>query len=205
MRKLPFLLLAILLAAQDSSIIRVQVQLVTVLATVKNQRGGLVGSLAKEDFAILDEGRPQDLRIFERQAGMPLSVALLVDSSGSTAKDLKFELDSATRFLRTIIRPEDRACIFSFNQSVERIGDFISRDQPDRARSFVQSLIDRAKQAVEFPQSGRIVPEFCDESLREFIEGNYRIVYEIFEDRKTIVVMTVFEGHRLIAKNIRER
>src|ERR1017187_10765253 len=123
MRKLPLLFLAILLTGQDV-VIRVQVQLVTVLATVKNQRGGLVGSLGKEDFAILDEGRPQDIRVFDRQAGVPLSVALLVDSSGSTAKDLKFELDSATRFLRTIIRPEDRACIFSFNQSVEQIGDF---------------------------------------------------------------------------------
>jgi Ca-activated chloride channel family protein len=123
MRKLPLLFLAILLTGQDV-VIRTSVQLVTILATVKNQRGGLVGSLGKEDFTILDEGHKQDIRIFDREAGMPLTVALLVDSSGSTAKDLRFELDSATRFLRTIIRPEDRACIFSFNQSVEQIGTF---------------------------------------------------------------------------------
>jgi len=124
MRKLPLLFLAILLSAQD--VIRVQVQLVTILATVKNPQGALVGSLTKDDFKILDDGRPQDIRIFDRQAGMPLTVALLVDSSGSTAKDLRFELDSASRFLRAIIRPEDRACIFSFNQSVVQIGDFTS-------------------------------------------------------------------------------
>jgi toxin ParE1/3/4 len=88
---------------------------------------------------------------------------------------------------------------------LEQIGDFISRDQPERARRYVQTLVDRAKQAIQFPQSGRIVPEFNDENVREFIEGNYRIVYEILEIQKTIVVMTVFEAHRLIEKKLRKK
>lgn len=86
---------------------------------------------------------------------------------------------------------------------LEQIGDFIAMDQPERARSYVQLLVDRAKQAIDFPQSGRIVPELRDENLREFIEGNYRIVYEINSAKKTIVVITVFEGHKLIGKTLR--
>lgn len=143
MRKLPILFLAALLAAvlvAQDTVIRVQVQLVTILATVKNTRGGLVGSLNKEDFTILDEGRQQEIRLFDRQAGMPLSVALLVDSSGSTAKDLRFELDSASRFLRAVIRTEDRACIFSFNESVSQVGDFTSDlDRLDRSIKSIRS------------------------------------------------------------------
>ena len=123
MRRLPFFLLAILLCAQDQ-VIRMKVQLVNVLATVKNDRGALAGSLTKNDFVILDEGRPQEIRVFERETGVPLTVALLVDSSGSTAKDLKFEIDSASRFIKDILRPQDSICIFSFNHSVEQIGNF---------------------------------------------------------------------------------
>jgi toxin ParE1/3/4 len=82
---------------------------------------------------------------------------------------------------------------------LEQIGIFISLDAPERARVFIQSLIERGKQAAQFPNAGRVVPEFQDENVRELIEGNYRIVYEIFSN-KTVVILTVFEGHRLIKK-----
>lgn len=83
---------------------------------------------------------------------------------------------------------------------LELIGDFISRHAPERARSHVQVLIDRAKQAAHLPRSGCIVPEFQDDTLREIIEGNYRIAYEICSAKKTVVVLTVFEGHKLIGR-----
>lgn len=85
-------------------------------------------------------------------------------------------------------------------KDLDQIGVFIATNAPERARSHVQLLIDRAKQAAEFPKSGRVVPEFQDENLREVIEGSYRIVYEINTTKKTIVVLTVFEGHRLLGK-----
>jgi toxin ParE1/3/4 len=88
---------------------------------------------------------------------------------------------------------------------LEQIGDFIAQDQPARARNHVQLLIDRAKEAIKFPQSGRIVPEVRDLNLREFIEGNYRIVYEIFETSKTVVVVTVFEAHKLVDKKLKKK
>ena len=83
---------------------------------------------------------------------------------------------------------------------LESIGDLIARDAPERARAYIQHLIERARQASYFPQAGRIVPEFSDEIIREIIEDNYRIVYEIVAHQKVIVILTVFEGHRLITK-----
>src|SRR5947209_214461 len=73
--------------------IRVDVRLVRVLATVKDPSGALVGSLNKEDFELRDNGAPQQISVFERQTEQPLSVAVLIDNSGSTAKDLKYETD----------------------------------------------------------------------------------------------------------------
>ncbi len=78
------------------------------------------------------------------------------------------------------------------------IADFIANDSPDRARSHIQQLVDRAKQATKFPKSGRVVPEFRDENLREIIVDNYRIVYQINAEQKSITVITVFEAHMLL-------
>lgn len=117
-------LFAILLAQEQT--IRVDVQLVSVLATVKDARGGVVANLTKDDFVILEEGKPQEIRVFDRQSGTPLAVALMVDSSLSTAKDLKFEQDSATRFLHSLVRPQDHVSIFSFSHDVTQISDFTS-------------------------------------------------------------------------------
>ncbi len=90
-------------------------------------------------------------------------------------------------------------------RDLEQIGAFISLDAPERARAFAQTLIERGKQAAQLPNAGRIVPEFQDENVRELIEGNYRIVYEIHSSKKTVVVLTVFEGHRLLRKPARRK
>ena len=72
---------------------------------------------------------------------------------------------------------------------------FIAADNPNAARQWIARLRDRARNILPVPESGRIVPEFSREDIRELIEGNYRIVYQVFPDH--IVVLTVFEEHRL--------
>jgi len=86
---LPLAAAAVMLAQEPT--IRVNVSLVHVITTVKNKAGELVGTLAKEDFEIYDNGAKQEVAVFGRQTDQPLSVALLVDTSGSTAKDLGYE------------------------------------------------------------------------------------------------------------------
>jgi Ca-activated chloride channel family protein len=114
-------------------VIRVDVQLVRILATVKNTAGELVGSLAKEDFVVLDNGVPQQLAVFERYTEQPLSVALLVDTSGSTGKELKHEAESASRFLRALFaegNPDDMVALYSFNYQVVRHNFFTQNLRP---------------------------------------------------------------------------
>jgi Ca-activated chloride channel family protein len=120
LRLLPFLCAAAL-SAQQAPVFRADVDLVRVLATVRNQAGELVGALQKGDFDVLDNGVRQEISVFERRTELPLSVALLVDTSGSTNKELLYETDSAARFLRALLsegNPEDAVALYSFNYEV---------------------------------------------------------------------------------------
>ncbi len=122
-------------------LIRSDVRLVRVLATVKDADGALVGSLEKTDFAVRDNGVPQQISVFERQTDQPLSVAVLIDNSGSTAKDLKYETESVMRFVRALLRegnPEDAVSLYSFNWEIvqsERLHTQSVRDRKIPARS----------------------------------------------------------------------
>ena len=111
----------------QSAVIRVNVNLVRIVATVKNRAGQLVGALNREDFEILDNGVPQEIAVFERQTDQPLSVALLIDVSGSTAKDLKYETDSAARFIRVLLtqgNPKDQVALYAFDDEVWLVHNF---------------------------------------------------------------------------------
>src|SRR5215467_16126485 len=90
-----FLLAATLCAQQPQpTTIRVDVRLAQVIVTVKNRSGELVGSLGKDDFELYDNGVRQEIAVFSRQTEQPVSVSLMLDTSGSTAKELKFEIES---------------------------------------------------------------------------------------------------------------
>ncbi|MCS6953947.1 MAG: VWA domain-containing protein [Bryobacterales bacterium] len=126
---MPSALLAALLvaAAAQQPVFRVDVRLVRILATVKDPAGGLVGSLNKEDFTVYDNGVPQELAVFERHTELPLSIALLVDTSLSTAKELRYELDSVDRFLEALFsegHPEDAIALYSFSYDVTLVASF---------------------------------------------------------------------------------
>ena len=114
-------------SAQEDPILRVDVRLVPLLVTVKDPSGALVSSLNRADFTVLDNNAIQQISVFERRTEQPLSVALLVDNSGSTAKDLKFEVDSVVRFLRTLFNegnPNDSVALYSFNYQVVKQNHF---------------------------------------------------------------------------------
>ncbi|MCL6506750.1 MAG: VWA domain-containing protein [Bryobacteraceae bacterium] len=122
-----FIAAALLAAAGQQPVFRVDVRLVRILATVKDAAGGLVASLNREDFTVYDNGVPQELAVFERRTELPLSIALLVDTSLSTAKELRYELDSVERFLQAVFsegRPEDAVALYSFNYEITLVSGF---------------------------------------------------------------------------------
>lgn len=131
-RWLILFLCVVCLFGQDNATFRVDVQLVRLLATVKDNSGKPIGGLGKEDFTIFDNGVKQQISVFERQTGQPLSVGILVDISGSTAKELKYETESVSRFLAALFKegsPEDRASLFLFNWQVTQAVDYTRRHE----------------------------------------------------------------------------
>jgi toxin ParE1/3/4 len=80
-------------------------------------------------------------------------------------------------------------------QDLLAIRQYIAADSPTAAKRWVERLRERARNALPAPLAGRKVPEISRDDIRELIEGNYRIVYQVLADR--LVVLTVFEGHRL--------
>ena len=119
-------------AGAQGTTIRVNVNLVRAVATVKTQSGQVIGSLRKEDFEIYDNGVKQEVAVFEHQVEQRLSVVLLVDVSGSTAKELAYESDSAQRFIRALLgegHPEDAIKLYTFNWQVTDETGRYTRDQ----------------------------------------------------------------------------
>ncbi len=125
------ILLALLIAApatpQDAPVFHTEVKLVRILATVKDAGGESMGSLDKDDFQVLDNGVAQNLAIFERYTRQPLSIALLIDTSGSTGIQLRYETDSVTRFARALFKEgnsQDALALFSFNWETTLLSSF---------------------------------------------------------------------------------
>ena len=80
-------------------------------------------------------------------------------------------------------------------QDLEAIRRYIAADSPTAAKRWIERLRERARYVLHTPLAGRKVPEFQNDDIRELIEGNYHIVYQVFSDR--LVILTVFEGHQL--------
>jgi Ca-activated chloride channel homolog len=114
------------------STFKVDVKLVRLLVTVKDSKGTLMGSLEKPDFAVYDSGVKQEVAVFEHHTALPLSVALLIDTSGSTATNLRCETTSLEKFLRALIRegnPNDAVALYAFNDEVTRLNSFTRREE----------------------------------------------------------------------------
>ena len=82
------------------------------------------------------------------------------------------------------------------------IGDYIARDKPDAAITWVESLLEAVERAARMPLAGRVVPELRRPDIREMIRRTYSIVYRV-QPRK-VVVLTVFDGRRLLESAISE-
>ena len=72
-------------------------------------------------------------------------------------------------------------------EDLRLIHEYISKDSKRYADRFIEKLFERVDQLESFPKSGRVVPEFNSDSIRELIEGNYRVVYKISSSQVAII------------------
>ncbi|MFZ0086579.1 MAG: VWA domain-containing protein [Candidatus Acidiferrales bacterium] len=104
--------------------IRVQTDLVNILASVTDAKGEPVIGLGQNAFQLFEEGVAQKIVSFEPQTNRPLDLALMVDTSGSAVIELKIERDAALHFVDEVVRPGDRLSVFSFTSDVVQLCGF---------------------------------------------------------------------------------
>jgi Ca-activated chloride channel family protein len=122
----------LVLPAQDVTL-HMDVKLVSVFVNVTDRNGALVGGLGREDFALAEDGRSQQITLFERQSELPLNLTLAIDTSGSVRKDLAVEADAARRFAHAILRPQDQMSLLQFATRVRELTPFTNKvSQIDR-------------------------------------------------------------------------
>jgi VWFA-related protein len=98
---------------------------VNVVFTVTDKHGRFVKDLKKEDFKVLDDNKPQEIRSFRSETDLPLRVGLLIDASNSIRDRFKFEQEAAIEFLNQIIRQKkDRAFVIGFDTVAEVTQDY---------------------------------------------------------------------------------
>ncbi len=109
---------------QDTTI-RVNVDLVNIFFNVKTKKGTqLIPNLAKDDFRVVEDGKPQTIQRFSREADLPLTLGLLIDISASQERLIDIERQAASSFFSSVIRPKDEAFLISFGKDTELLQDF---------------------------------------------------------------------------------
>jgi Ca-activated chloride channel family protein len=106
--------------------IRSEVSLVSVLSSVLDKDSRPALGLTPDQFEVYEQGVRQKIEIFEPETKQPLDLILMIDSSLSEAKELEFEAEAASRFIRKIVRPGDRLALFEFADTVAQIAPFSS-------------------------------------------------------------------------------
>jgi len=103
-------------AIDEDEVVRVTSNLVVVPVSVTDERGEPVQGLKREDFRLEEEGRAQELAEVSDADQVPLDIALIFDLSSSVTKNFEFEKQAAAGFLRQVLKPADRAAIFSISE-----------------------------------------------------------------------------------------
>jgi Ca-activated chloride channel family protein len=107
--------------------IRINSDLVTVVATIAKKSPNDPIELKREDFEILEDGVPQEIANFARDADLPLQLIMLFDSSLSVSQKLNFERRAASKFFERVLRPQDRAALFAVSTDVVVLQDFTNK------------------------------------------------------------------------------
>jgi VWFA-related protein len=135
--------------AQQGPVIRSQVNLVNLFVTVRDKNKRIVTDLKQTDFKIQEDGQDQQIAFFSKEVTLPITLALLLDTSGSEQFMLGAIQDMGGRFLDRVLRKGDEALVMSFDTDVDLLADFTD----DRG------LLDRAirKTRINAPMGGGMI------------------------------------------------
>jgi len=134
-------------AQEAAATIAVDVKVVTLPVTVRDKHGKIVRDLTKDDFTLQEDGRPQSIRYFSREANLPLTLGLLVDTSRSQTNVLDAERNASRSFLdQMLVQEKDKAFLIHFDREVELLQDLTSsREKLQAALDLLKTPSDRER------------------------------------------------------------
>jgi VWFA-related protein len=124
---------------QQGPVLKKTVNLVNLFATVRDKNKRIVGDLKQEDFKVFEDGQEQKIAFFSKEVTMPITLGLLIDTSGSEQNRLGAEQEAASRFLERVMKKGDEAMVISFDLDVDLLADFTD----DRA--IIERAISKAR------------------------------------------------------------
>jgi VWFA-related protein len=131
---------------QDKPTFSTDVKVVSLFASVRDKAGAVVRNLAKEDFQLDEDGRRQEIRYFSQGSDLPLTLGMLIDTSGSQRRLIEEERSASFRFFEQVLRPEkDVAFLIHFDTEVELLQDITSS----------RKLLEKALENLETPAPQR--------------------------------------------------
>src|ERR1700674_214465 len=112
--------------SQDQSVetLKVNVEVVQLFFNVKDKHGALIPNLNKDNFDLFEDGQPQTIKYFRAESDLPLTLGILIDSSGSQMNVLDMEKEVGGSFLERTLRAKDEAFVISFDIDINLMQDF---------------------------------------------------------------------------------
>lgn len=108
--------------------LKVNVDVVNLLFNVKDKGGRLLPNLNKEEFQVIEDGKPQNVKYFKAESNLPLTIGILLDTSFSQDRVLPIEKEVGAQFLKRLLRKEDETFLISFDVNVDLLQDFTNAD-----------------------------------------------------------------------------
>ena len=191
--------------------IRINSDLVNVVVTIAGRPPNASHDLKQEDFEILEDGAPQEIANFSREADQPLKMVMLFDTSLSIEHVLDFERRAAARFFERVIRPQDRAAVFSVSTDVVVLQEFTNKvplliDATRRLQALgATSLYDGIYLAADYLKAARgrrvivIVSDGGDTT------SNKSLLEALAQAQKSdALIFAVFTGNPWPSQNLRD-
>jgi VWFA-related protein len=133
---------------QPTETLKVNVNVVQLFFNVKDKHGTLIPNLTKDDFTIAEDGNPQTIKYFTAETNLPLTIGMMIDSSGSQRNVIDMEKEVGGAFLRQILTDKDEAFVISFDITVDLLQDFT------RDAHRLQAALNKAKVNVDYSSGG---------------------------------------------------
>lgn len=174
--------------AEPAAQIRSEVSIVNVFVTVRDRQKAIVPGLKQDDFQLYEDGQSQEISYFSAETNLPITLGLLIDTSGSEQFLLGAEKDAGSRFLARLLKKGDLAMVMSFDVDIDLLADFSDdRAMLNRAINRAQINVDSAGPIAQGP-----LPT-SDSGGTNFYDAVYLACHEKLSGeagRKAIVVLT---------------